>query len=83
MNTEAKSINGSVQDTEKVKVSGKTAYRAHLTLAIKQPDGTSVEVYQGELLIQRGGDVTLVSVATPTAASAVLIDQILGSVRLT
>jgi hypothetical protein len=77
----AKLLGATILDTEKVEVSNKTAYLAHLEMAIKLPSGAPIVCREGQLFIQRGNDVTDVSVTAPAGTSVPVIDRILRSVR--
>lgn len=77
----AKAVGATILDTEKVEVSGETAYRVHLQMTIKPPSGLPIVFQEGQLFIQRGNDVTDVSVTAPLGASLPVIDRILRSVR--
>jgi len=68
-------------DAEAVKVSGKTAFRAHLSHTVKGPDGTPVEVRQGQLYLTHGDDLTVVAVAMKGDVDPRIIDTILSSVH--
>jgi hypothetical protein len=68
-------------DAEAVKVGGKTAYRAHLSLPIKAPDGTTVEVREGQLFLVHGDDGTVVTVGVRSGGDTSIIDTILSGVH--
>ena len=75
------STGATLLDAEAVKVSGETAFRAHLSLPIKAPDGTVVDVREGQLLLVHGGDGTVVTVGVKSGGDTSIIDTILSNVH--
>ena len=76
------STGATLLDAEAVKVGGETAFRAHLSLPIKAPDGTIVDVREGQLFLVHGGDGTVVTVGVKSGGDTSIIDTILSNVPL-
>jgi hypothetical protein len=73
---------GSVVDTAAVKVSGKRAYRADMTIPVKGPDGATITARTGVVALPEGDNTALVFAAARNDAPGIaLINRILASVR--
>jgi len=80
---EYKTIGATVLDTSEQRVSGTPGYRADVSLTVTLPDGSSTNARLGQLIIQNGSKLAIVTAASEdSAAGEQVIDQILGSVRL-
>lgn len=83
LSSQLSELGGSVLDARTVDVSGETGYRAVATFILDAPDGTSLDLRIGMLIIERSGRGVLVSVGgLDDEASAQTIDDVLASVRL-
>ncbi len=82
--SELEGIGATVLDSSTVSLGGQDAYRMTVRWPVKAPDGTAVVLRLGVLQVPHGARGALVTVGVhDDEAGALMVDDVLGSVRLT